>query len=207
MESNHTRQSGLVPATPTQPFSESAIINQGEGQTILTRALSAQNVSIISNPVWESWLTLWFQTPLWPARVCAAGAVWLAVQLTGIIIITTIIIRGPLFVINGNLSAKNQAGSLCAFGADNVKTDMKVRVIRTQRPMCLSGKAASPARRELTFVAARLQGRHRQQQWRRDIEAFGCAGQTLRRETLPPLDTGQHDSSRGPHRAWGNLLE
>lgn len=70
---------------------------------------SAQNVSIISNPVWESWLTLWFQSPLWPAHICAAGAVWLAAQLTDIIIIRRPIIFNQL---KSQHTAKNHAWSL-----------------------------------------------------------------------------------------------
>lgn len=54
MKPDHKCQSGLGPRTPAQPFSQGSIINQEEGQTILTRALfSLANVSVVSNPAWE----------------------------------------------------------------------------------------------------------------------------------------------------------
>lgn len=123
MKCNHKCQARLVLNTPTQPFSERRVINQDEGQTALTWALSAQNVNIIRNPVRETWLTLWFQSPLWPAPFCAAGAVWWVAQLTGIIIILVIIRRPIIF---NHLQSQHTAKThVCAFTGD-VKLNVTV---------------------------------------------------------------------------------
>lgn len=166
MKSNHKCQSGLVIRTPTQPFGECSIINQEEGQTILTRALfSLGNVNIVSKPAWESRIhvdpprSLWrlISSPREKAPSSGGLLLWIDRNL-----------RTPLKTAHGPRADGVTPGATYLRVAERTRAAILIK-------MCLT------VWRGLTFARARLRRRSRRlQRQRGDIEASGCAGQPLR---------------------------